>query len=179
MDIGIESTIVDMTGDQPLILRPGYITPEMLKEHIGEVVYDPGIMGVDRNVRPKAPGMKYTHYAPKGELSIVEGSPDAVVKHINRLVREKQQAGGRVGVLATAETADRYEADVVLTMGRRSEPVTVAAKLYACLRDFDDRGIAYMYSESFAGDSFGNAIMNRLLKAAGHRVIRADEDVVR
>ena len=173
VDIGIESTIVDMTGSVPMILRPGYITPEMLEQVVGHVETDPAIMGVGQNVRPKAPGMKYTHYAPRGELTIVEGEPEAVAERINALVLEKQAAGYRVGVLATAETKDKYVADTVLSMGQRSEPITVSARLYSCLREFDTLGMDYMYTESFAGDSLGNAIMNRLLKAAGHRVINA------
>ncbi len=171
VDIGIESTIVDMTSQVPMILRPGYITPEMLEQVVGHVEFDPGIMGVAANVRPKAPGMKYTHYAPKGELTIVEGNLTDVVRKINALTAQKRQMGHRVGVLATLETRELYDADVVLSMGRRSEPITVSAKLYSCLREFDTLGMEYMYTESFSGDSLGNAIMNRLLKAAGHRVI--------
>lgn len=178
VDIGIESTIIDMTGSVPMILRPGYITPEMLEQVIGHVEFDPAIMGEELNVPPKAPGMKYTHYAPRGELTIVEGGQAAVVDRINALVIDKQAAGFKVGVLATAETKDSYKADTVLTMGRRSEPITVSAKLYSCLREFDTLGVDYMYTESFAGDSLGNAIMNRLLKAAGHRVIKVGGEPV-
>ncbi len=174
VDIGIESTIIDMTGGNPVILRPGYITPEQLNKVIGSVEMDPASVGASPEISPRAPGMKYTHYAPRGRLSIVTGSPEAVVSRINGLVREKQAAGYKVGVLAPLETADRYHADMVFTMGRRTEPGTVAARLYTCLREFDEKGIAFMYSESFAGDSLGNAVMNRLLKAAGHRVIHAD-----
>lgn len=172
VDIGIESTIVDMTGDVPMILRPGYITPEMIRDVLGKVEFDPAIMGQDETLRPKAPGMKYTHYAPQGELTIVEGERQNVVAYINDMVKEKRTEGFKVGVLATKESAALYDADVVLSMGSRAEPITVSAKLYSCLRDFDTEGTDYMYSESFAGDSLGNAIMNRLLKAAGHRTIQ-------
>lgn len=175
VDIGIESTIVDMTGPVPMILRPGYITPEMLESVVGHVEFDPAIIGENQDVRPKAPGMKYTHYAPKGELAIVEGETQAVIEKINALTADRQAEGYKVGVLATMETASEYRADVVLTMGRRAEPVTIAARLYACLREFDTSDTEYMYTESFAGDSLGNAIMNRLLKAAGHRVIQAEQ----
>jgi L-threonylcarbamoyladenylate synthase len=172
VDIGIESTIVDMTGDVPMILRPGYITPEMIRDVLGKVEFDPAIMGQDETLRPKAPGMKYTHYAPQGELTIVEGERQNVVAYINDMVKEKRTEGFKVGVLAAKESAALYDADVVLSMGSRAEPITVSAKLYSCLRDFDTEGTDYMYSESFAGDSLGNAIMNRLLKAAGHRTIQ-------
>ncbi len=170
-DIGIESTIVDMTGDIPMILRPGYITLSMLKDVVGDVDIDPAVKGDDIKARPKAPGMKYTHYAPKGEMTIVEGDSKNVSKRINELVKEKQSEGFKCGVLASAEMYESYEADVVLKVGSRLEPVTISAGLYSVLREFDDLGVQYIFSESFSGEGLGNAIMNRLLKAAGHRVI--------
>ncbi|MBR6223098.1 MAG: threonylcarbamoyl-AMP synthase [Lachnospiraceae bacterium] len=170
-DIGIESTIVDMTGDIPMILRPGYITLSMLKEVVGDVDIDPAVKGDDIKARPKAPGMKYTHYAPKGEMTIVEGEGKKVSQRINELVMEKQSEGFKCGVLASAEMYESYEADVVLKVGSRLEPVTISAGLYSVLREFDDLGVQYIFSESFSGEGLGNAIMNRLLKAAGHRVI--------
>lgn len=173
---GIESTIVDLTGEIPMILRPGYITREMLEEVIGDVAVDPGLINDEENVRPKAPGMKYTHYAPKGILSIVEGdSAEMVVQSINRLVRERQAAGCRVGVLATGGNASAYKADEVIIIGDKSDELMISANLYRTLREFDARGVDYIYSESFAGSSLGTAIMNRLMKAAGHRVIRASD----
>lgn len=178
VNIGIESTIIDMTGSVPMILRPGYITPEMIRQVIGHVEYDPALMGENADMPPKAPGMKYTHYAPKGELIIVEGDSAAVTDKINSLISEKRAAGYKTGVLATAETKEKYRADIVLSMGSRAELITVSAKLYSCLREFDTLGVEYMYAESFAGDSLGNAIMNRLLKAAGHRVIIAGGEPV-
>lgn len=170
---GIESTIVDMTGEIPVILRPGYITKEMLEQVIGTVEVDPGISGLLPEMKPKAPGMKYTHYAPKGIMYIVEGdSRKSVIRCINRLVRERQAAGCRVGVLATRYNAMAYEADEVLVVGDRSDELMISSRLYRTLREFDQRGVDYIYSESFAGSGLGRAIMNRLLKAAGYRVIR-------
>ncbi len=176
VDIGIESTIVDMTGIVPVILRPGYITPEMLETVVPHVEFDPALMHVAPDIRPKAPGMKYTHYAPRGELAIVEGEPYAVIDKINALVKEKQEAGYKVGVLAATETSDQYHADVVLAIGHRAQPITVSSRLYACLREFDTLGVEYIYTESFGTDSLGSAVMNRLFKAAGHRVIYEEED---
>ena len=154
-----------------MILRPGYITTAMLREVVGEVDIDPAVKGVDANIRPKAPGMKYTHYAPKGELTIVEGETERVVKKINELVLEKEKEGFRCGVLASAEQYESYDADIVLKVGSRLEPVTISAGLYSVLREFDDLEVQYIFSESFSGEGLGNAIMNRLIKAAGHRVI--------
>lgn len=172
---GIESTIVDMTGTVPMILRPGYITGEMLKEAIGDVAVDPGIIN-NEAIRPKAPGMKYTHYAPKGILSIVEGTSAKTVVHcINRLAAGRQAGGWRVGVLATRANAAAYKADEVIIIGDKSDEQMISANLYRVLREFDARGVDYIYSESFAGTGLGTAIMNRLVKAAGHRVIQASD----
>ena len=96
--IGIESTIVDMTGDRPTILRPGYITPEMIKNIVGDVTIDPAITGMNNALRPKAPGMKYTHYAPKGELSIVEGERLVAAERIRSLVAEKRAQGYKTAI---------------------------------------------------------------------------------
>ena len=153
--IGIESTIVDLSESTPMILRPGYITQEMLQEVLGEkVCMDPGIIASDSTRKPKAPGMKYKHYAPKAEL-----------------VREKQQLGQKVGVIATDETFLRYEADHVVSIGAREDEDAIARHLYKILREFDDWNVDAIYSESFATPRIGQAIMNRLLKAAGHQVI--------
>lgn len=167
--IGIESTIVDLTGDVPVILRPGFITKSMLEEIVGEVTIDPALIEPDPNLRPKAPGMKYTHYAPKGELTIVEG--DKVVSKINELVLEKANAGYKVAVITTSENADKYDCENVLIAGERAQGETIAARLYQVLRQCDELNVDYIFSEAFNDGELGGAIMNRLLKAAGHRVI--------
>ena len=118
--IGIESTIIDLTEEKPMILRPGYITPEMLSEVLQEeVVIDPGIIAADDTRKPKAPGMKYKHYAPKAEMIIVDGAQDAVIHKINELTAAKRAEGKKVAVIATDETKDRYDAQVILSMGKR------------------------------------------------------------
>lgn len=170
--IGIESTIVDLTEDVPMILRPGYITKEMLEDVLGEEVrIDPGIIASDSGRKPKAPGMKYKHYAPKADLVLVEGETDRVVSEINRLVQRKRQAGQSVGVIATDETLNRYQADFVVSIGAREDEDAIARHLYKILREFDDCKVDAIYSESFATPRIGQAIMNRLLKAAGHQVL--------
>ncbi|MCI5873632.1 MAG: L-threonylcarbamoyladenylate synthase [Clostridiales bacterium] len=170
--IGIESTIIDLTERVPMILRPGYITREMLEEVLGEeVCIDPGIIAADSERKPKAPGMKYKHYAPKADLILVEGQTDVVVEAINRLVSEKQAAGQKVGIIATDETMERYNSDCTMSIGARSDEDAIARHLYKILREFDDLDIEVIYSESFATPRIGQAIMNRLLKAAGHQVL--------
>lgn len=172
--IGLESTIVDLTGEVPMILRPGYITKDMLEKVLGEVEVDQTILSADCKEKPKAPGMKYRHYAPKGELTIVSGEPEKVVATINRLANEAAAAGKKTGVIATQENSARYEAAVVKCAGKRRDEEAIARSLYTILREFDDEAVEVMYSESFAGGEMGQAIMNRLLKAAGHHVVEAE-----
>lgn len=178
--IGIESTIVDVSGEVPVILRPGFITKKMLEQVIGTVKMDPALDKPAEGFRPKAPGMKYTHYAPKGELTLVEakeehaGTEKKVADKICGLAKEKRKAGYRVGIMAPGETLSYYQgqADILVCVGDRKECGTVAAGLYAALRDFDTAGVDYIYAESFRGEGISYAIMNRLLKAAGQRIIR-------
>ena len=170
--IGIESTIIDLTEEKPMILRPGYITPEMLSEVLQEeVVIDPGIIVADDTRKPKAPGMKYKHYAPKAEMIIVDGAQDAVIAKINELTAAKRAEGKKVAVIATDETKERYDAQVILSMGRRSDEDAIAQHLYKILRECDELEVGEIYSECFQTPRIGQAIMNRLLKAAGHTVI--------
>lgn len=173
--IGIESTIVDMSVEPPMILRPGYITEEMLENSIGEVLMDPALMFMTEEKAPKAPGMKYKHYAPKGEMKIVEGSRQSVVAVINNFVTNELENYKKVGIIATDETYTCYPKGLVKSIGSRSDDKTIARNLYAVLREFDEAGVESIYSESFEEASMGQAIMNRLLKAAGHNVIDAEQ----
>ena len=168
--IGLESTIVDMTVEPPMILRPGYITKEMLEEVLGEVAVDKTLLDPTSKTAPKAPGMKYRHYAPKGELTIVDGESAKVVDWINAHVKEALEKGQKVGIICTDETKALYPQGVKKSVGNRQNEETVARELYRVLREFDDEGMEVMYSESFAESGIGVAIMNRLLKAAGHHV---------
>ena len=169
--IGIESTIVDFSTEIPMILRPGYITPEMIQKVIGEVKMDPGLSMDDPTAHPKAPGMKYKHYAPKADLILVNGAQEKVIQKINELVSMAQESGKKTGVIGTDETCGRYQAGIVKSIGTRSEEDTIARHLYGILREFDDLDVDVIYSESFSTPRIGQAIMNRMLKAAGHQVI--------
>lgn len=170
--IGVESTIVDMTVDPPMILRPGAITLEMLEREIGQVMIDQAVLDADSATPPKAPGMKYRHYAPKAELTIVEGELESVIKEIQKMAGEKESQGYRTGIIATKETVNRYSGSNIKCIGTRRDESTVAANLYGILREFDADGTDYIYSESFDTEGIGSAVMNRLLKAAGHRIIQ-------
>ena len=168
--IGLESTIVDFTEEIPTILRPGYINQEMVRRVIGQVQMDRGLIQADSKVKPKAPGMKYRHYAPNADLTLVEGEEEKVVCEINRLAAEKLKEGYKVGIICTDETRECYGGGLVRSIGERAKEETVAHNLYALLREFDDLGAQYIYSEGFPEDHLGQAIMNRLSKAAGYRI---------
>ncbi len=171
VEIGLESTIVDLTSDVPMILRPGFITKEMLDKVLGKVEVDKTILDDKSGQAPKAPGMKYRHYAPKGDLVLVEGEPQKVVAYINEQTKLHMAKGEKTGVIGTKENEKLYIADSIKITGSRNEEDKIAHQLYTFLREFDDEKVEFMYAESFGTDGFGQAIMNRLLKAAGHKVV--------
>lgn len=173
-DIGLESTIVDLTVSPPQILRPGYITREMLETVLGQVGVDQTILQADSGQAPRAPGMKYRHYAPKGELTIVSGPAGQVTNYINVHAAEDRKQGYKVGVIGTDEALAQYQADVVSSLGSRQDEDSIARHLYSILREFDDAQVTRIYSECFETTGLGQAIMNRLLKAAGHKLIVLD-----
>ncbi|GIM45729.1 threonylcarbamoyl-AMP synthase [Collibacillus ludicampi] len=172
--VGVESTVVDITSPVPMILRPGGISQEQIGHVVGDVLLDPALKQTSpRELKqpPKSPGMKYTHYAPRGDMWIVSGEDNSVVSRIQSYVDRSRLEGARVGVLTTDEHVDMYRADAVISCGQRSDLSTVAAGLYAALRAFDQQGIERIYAESFPREGIGLAIMNRLMKAAGYRVL--------
>lgn len=171
--IGVESTIVDVSGPVPTLLRPGAITIEMLRETLGKVDVDPAILGpVSADVKPKAPGMKYRHYAPKADMVLVEGDMEQVVEYINREAGKAREAGKRVGIICTKESRNCYPEGLLEIIGSREHEETVAHNLFAVLRDFDERQVDCIFSESFSRDRLGQAIMNRLCKAAGYHIVK-------
>ena len=170
VQIGLESTIIDLTEEIPTILRPGAISLSDVKNVTGEARLDPGIVREDENTRPKAPGMRYRHYAPKGELTIIEGEREAVISAIILSMETAEKEGKRAAVIASSESADRYEGYRVFDIGALSREDEIAKNLYDTLRRLDEEGIDTIFSEAFDTPHVGTAIMNRLLKAAGHRV---------
>ena len=169
--IGLESTIVDFTEDVPVVLRPGYISLEMLQETLGDVRMDKGLIASDSKVRPKAPGMKYKHYAPDADLKIVEGDEAKVVEYINDNVNRLISQGYKVAVMTTEEGKHNYNKGIIVSMGHKDDELSAARHLYAVLREFDNENVDYVFSESFETDNVGRAVMNRLIKAAGHTII--------
>ncbi|GFI29300.1 MAG: threonylcarbamoyl-AMP synthase [Lachnospiraceae bacterium] len=169
--IGIESTIVDFSEKIPMILRPGYITAEMIQEVIGEIRIDPGLASENEEIRPKAPGMKYRHYAPRADLILVSGPKERVQKKINELAKKAAEEGKSAGIIGTEETRDGYRYGIVKSIGTRTDADSIARHLYGILREFDQLDVEIIYSESFSASGIGQAIRNRMLKAAGHQVI--------
>ncbi|MBR4145772.1 MAG: threonylcarbamoyl-AMP synthase [Lachnospiraceae bacterium] len=175
-DIGLESTIVDLTVKPALILRPGYITIEMLREVIPDIEYDRAVLKriKDDTIVAKAPGMKYRHYAPKGELTIYEGVPEKVAAIIKKEAAKKLAQGHTVGILTSDELAANYKdmGDLYIKdVGSRDNEIEIAAGLFDALRYFDEVNAEYIYAESFTEGGIGQAIMNRLMKAAGYHIV--------
>jgi L-threonylcarbamoyladenylate synthase len=167
--IGLESTVLDLSGAVPTILRPGGVTLEELQAVLGEVHMDKGL--IDQTAVPKAPGMKYTHYAPEAQMIIVKGQQQQIVDKIQQLAAEQMDQGKVVGILATEETKQSYIDGVVISMGSRNNLYTAAAAIFDALRQFDIRKVDIIYAESLSEENIGMAVMNRLRKAAGFNVI--------
>ncbi|WP_245596750.1 L-threonylcarbamoyladenylate synthase [Shimazuella kribbensis] len=157
--VGVESTVVDVTEGIPILLRPGGVTLEALKAVVGEVSVD-----TNQKEQPRSPGMKYRHYAPKGEMWLVDG--DDMVKKIQYISQEKMAEGYQIGVLTTEENKDKYKSTKTVICGNRSQPDTVARQLYDALRKFDTLGVDLIYAETFPMTDIYLSVMNRLLKAA-------------
>ncbi len=174
-DIGVESTILDVSGAKPVLLRPGYITKAQLETVIGPIDEDPAILAhniighTNAVEHPKAPGMKYRHYAPKAPLTIVYGNEQDVLEKI------RKNADENTGILTVDEHLSYFQTGKVVSVGKHSDPDTVAHHLFDVLREFDTLGVEKIYSEDFSDNDIGTAIMNRLLKAAGGTYIPADE----
>ncbi|MCK9905342.1 L-threonylcarbamoyladenylate synthase, partial [Frankia sp. Cpl3] len=171
--VGVESTVIDMTVKPPMILRPGGVTVEQIEAVIGEVAIDPAFLGAIDT--PRSPGMKYTHYAPEGEMWLIEGEQQAARIKMQELLAEAKRHGRKTGVLTTLEAASYWEplaeVDVVVSCGSSSDLVSVAQHLYAALRTFDDFQTEYIVAETFTRKGLGLAIMNRLEKAAGGHLV--------
>ncbi|MBO9604790.1 MAG: threonylcarbamoyl-AMP synthase [Paenibacillaceae bacterium] len=178
--VGLESTVVAVEDGAVRILRPGGVTAEQLRAALpaGTAVLAGAEAAADAAEAPRAPGMKYRHYAPRGSMAIVAGDDaDAVSRTIQRRLDQAKQEGERTGVLTCEEHAHRYRADVVAVCGRLAEPDSIARGLFAALRRFDDEGAAFLLAEPFGqgGQGIGAAVWNRLRKAAEGRIVSADE----
>lgn len=172
--VGVESTVIQLVDSELYILRPGGVTAEQLQAVLPDMrIHVSESIEVEASDTPRAPGMKYTHYAPKGFMHIVQGDNEQQVSAwIQRDIDAAKLRGESTGVLTFEERVEHYRADLVLACGSLSQPETIARELYAALRTFDHKGISYIVAEGVPDSGIGRAIMNRLLKAAGHERIR-------
>lgn len=175
--MGLESTIIDVTVTPPMILRPGFITYEMIKEVIGKVDVDKAIFSrpVD-GLKPKAPGMKYRHYAPEADYKIFRGDVGKVAEKIITCANQKSDSGHKTGIITVNQHLSLYHERlnkdiIVVSLGDINRPETIANMLFKVLRDFDKADTKFIFGEAFSENNVGWAIMNRLTKAAGYNII--------
>jgi L-threonylcarbamoyladenylate synthase len=173
--IGVESTVLDMTVDPPQILRPGGTPYEVLRKFLGKVELHP-VAVAEKELqieKVRSPGMKHKHYAPNADVIVVEGEVSAVMEKVKELAKFYKQKGIKVGVLATDETAGYYEANVVKSLGSRSDLAVIAKNLFRLLREFDLDVVDVIIAEGVPAEGLGLAVMNRLRKASGYKIFRA------
>jgi L-threonylcarbamoyladenylate synthase len=172
--IGVESTVLDITVDPPQILRPGGTPYEELKKVLGRVELHP-VAVAEKELpveKARSPGVKHKHYAPDADVIVVEGELSAVIGKVKELAESYMRKGSKVGVLATDETAAYYMADVVKSLGSRSSLVVIAKNLFKLLREFDLEGVDVIIAEGIPAEGLGLAVMNRLRKASGYNIIK-------
>jgi L-threonylcarbamoyladenylate synthase len=173
--IGVESTVLDMTVDPPQILRPGGTRYEVLKKLLGRVKLHPVVVAEKELTveRARSPGVKHKHYAPDADMIVVEGELSAVVSKVKELAQFHMRSGSKVGVLATDETVSDYKADAVKSLGSRSDLAVIAKNLFRLLREFDLERIDVIIAEGVPAKGLGLAVMNRLRKASGYKIVKA------
>ena len=174
-NIGVESTVVDLSVDPPMLLRPGGTPYEALKKVLGDLKLHPFVEAEQELSlqQIRSPGMKHKHYAPKAEVILVEGKVSAVITKIKALTESYKLDHKKVGVLATDETQCAYRADVVKSLGSRSNLATVAQSLFRLLREVDAENVDVILAEGVPSEGLGLAVMNRLRKASAYHIIKA------
>ncbi len=164
-EVGVESTVIDMTSETPYILRPGGITLSNIRRILSKTQVDRHVLeSVGENEKPKSPGMKYKHYAPKAEVYVIEGDRKNTENKIDELITEAE--GKRVGVLSMGK---EYSADVVIFAGENNKEY--AKNLFRSLREFDRCGVDIVFAEFKSDEEYGLAVKNRLYKSAGYKII--------
>jgi len=174
--IGVESTVLDLTVDPPLILRPGGVVLEKLREILDDVELHP-VAIAEKELwvkKARSPGLRHKHYAPNAEVIVVEGDISAIVRKVKVILKDYREKGSKVGVLATDETSDCYVADVVKSLGSRKNLKVVAKNLFKLLREFDKEDVDVIVAEGVPLRGLGLAVMNRLRKASGYKIIKAE-----
>jgi L-threonylcarbamoyladenylate synthase len=167
--IGIESTVLDMSTDIPVLLRPGGITVSQIEAIIGPIRIDKSI---NQSVeKPRSPGMKYSHYAPNAPLTIFKGKQLNMIQRIQKEIEKSNLNKLKSAVITCDENIESYKKTLVLSLGSNKKPGDLAHNLFNCLRECDKQGIEVIYAEAFSEDELGFAIMNRLNKASGFNII--------
>jgi L-threonylcarbamoyladenylate synthase len=174
--IGVESTVIEAEGERVRILRPGGVTVSELREVVpvaeAEKVHDSAARDSEETA-PRSPGMKYTHYAPRGRLTLVAGTSAGQVRDwIQREIARAQAKGEKTGILTYDEHAPFYRADLVIACGSLHKPEEIARNLFHALRTFDREQVTFILAEACPEEGLGEAVMNRLKKAAGYRIVR-------
>ena len=171
--VGVESTILDLTGDQPRLLRPGGLPVEELERLIGPIAVDKAVTGtLAEGERPRAPGMKYRHYAPKAPVTVVTGAPAKSAREIRR------QVGPSSGVICFDEYTGLFTGQVVRAIGPVEDKLAQAQRVFEALRSFDSSAVTEIYAQCPDGQGLGMAVGNRLKKAAGFHVVEADSEKI-
>ncbi len=175
-NIGVESTVIDMSTDPPMLLRPGGTPFEALKMVLCDIKLHVFAKAEQELTLQeiRSPGMKHKHYAPKAEVILIEGNVQAVLNKVKELSESFRHKGKKVGILATDETQTAYKADVVKSLGSRSNLASVAKNLFRLLRDVDAENVDIIIAESVSSEGLGLAVMNRLRKASGYHIIKAE-----
>lgn len=163
-DVGVESTVIDCTGEIPVILRPGGITPKMVSEVCGDVIIDKGVDGATDSSKPKSPGMKYKHYAPKAEVTLITGSD--LDEIIVKILEVSKNTKGKTVILCSEETKDSFYDFETMCIGSRNKPETIAKNLFNAFRECDEKGFETIILEGIDKEGIGLAVMNRAVRAA-------------
>jgi L-threonylcarbamoyladenylate synthase len=174
--VGVESTVLDLSIDPPQVLRPGGTPFEALKKVFARVELSP-VATAEKAVpveKARSPGIKHKHYAPDADVVVVEGELPAVVNKVNELASFYARRGSKVGILCTDETVRRYKAGVLKSLGSRNDLASVARNLFGLLREFDLEGVDVIIAEGLPLEGLGLAVSNRLRKASGYKIVKAD-----
>ncbi|WP_239615785.1 L-threonylcarbamoyladenylate synthase [Cohnella mopanensis] len=181
--VGLESTVIRVVGRKVHILRPGGVTREQIQSIIGSTVEisppnDRESSGSESTasveLAPRSPGVKYAHYAPKGEMILITGPMEKLAAAVQRKGDQAAASGRHVAIICCEEHSASYHAEAILVSGPYHAPETAAHSLYALLRECDERGIDYIVAEGYPEEGIGAALMNRLRKAAGGHEITVD-----
>lgn len=170
-ELGLESTVIDLTVEPPVVLRPGDITLAELRAVLGEVEVSAHVTDDVVPEKVSSPGMKYTHYSPQGELVVVKGAPAEIREKITKALSHHKGKPMTIGVLASDETMGFYHEGLIISLGSRNDPKEMAKNLFSRLRTFDELGVEKIYAEDIPLNNETLALINRLYKAAGYAFI--------